>query len=104
MSDSLRPPWTSPPGSSVHEDSPGKNTGLGCHALSGWEPWLQSITDKGYDGLEMQFQVMEFSRFREQNRMYIKQEIQYSVTHISCSEEKPNRKEDKDFDDIFAPS
>ena len=23
----------SPPGSSVHEDSPGKNTGVGCHAL-----------------------------------------------------------------------
>ena len=23
----------SPPGSSVHEDSPGKNTGMGCHAL-----------------------------------------------------------------------
>ena len=23
----------SPPGSSVHEDSPGKNIGLGCHAL-----------------------------------------------------------------------
>ena len=28
-------PWTprSPPGSSVHGDSPGKNTGEGCHAL-----------------------------------------------------------------------
>ena len=25
--------WTSLPGSSVHEDSPGKNTGVGCHAL-----------------------------------------------------------------------
>ena len=23
----------SPPGSSVHEDSPGKNTEVGCHAL-----------------------------------------------------------------------
>ena len=23
----------SPPGSPVHEDSPGKNTGVGCHAL-----------------------------------------------------------------------
>ena len=23
----------SPPGSSVHGDSPGKNTGVGCHAL-----------------------------------------------------------------------
>ena len=28
----------SPPGSSVHGDSPGKNTGVGCHAL------LQGIT------------------------------------------------------------
>ena len=24
---------SSPPGSSVHGDSPGKNTGVGCHAL-----------------------------------------------------------------------
>ena len=23
----------SPPGSSVHEDSPGKNTGVGCHSF-----------------------------------------------------------------------
>ena len=33
VSDSLRPMDSSPPGSSVHGDSPGKNTGLGCHAL-----------------------------------------------------------------------
>ena len=26
-------PWTTSPGSSVHGDSPGKNTGVGCHAL-----------------------------------------------------------------------
>ena len=26
-------PMCSPPGSSVHEDSPGKNTGVGCHFL-----------------------------------------------------------------------
>ena len=26
-------PWTSPPDSSVHGDSPGKNSGLGCHSL-----------------------------------------------------------------------
>ena len=37
----------SPPGSSVHGDSPGKNTGVGCHALlqeifltKGWNPGL----------------------------------------------------------------
>ena len=36
-----------PPGSSVHEDSPGKNTGVGCHArlqgifpTQGWNPHL----------------------------------------------------------------
>ena len=36
MSDSLRPhatPWTCLPDSSVHGDSPGKNTGVDCHAL-----------------------------------------------------------------------
>ena len=27
------PMGCSPPGSSVHGDSPGKNTGVGCHAL-----------------------------------------------------------------------
>ena len=26
----------SPPGSSVHEDSPGKNTGVGCHTFVQW--------------------------------------------------------------------
>ncbi|KAI4548663.1 hypothetical protein MG293_000993 [Ovis ammon polii] len=33
MSDSCDPVDCSPPGSSVHGDSPGKNTGVGCHAL-----------------------------------------------------------------------
>ena len=33
VSDSLQPMDCSPPGSSVHRDSPGKNTGVGCHAL-----------------------------------------------------------------------
>ena len=32
-SDSLRPHGLQLPGSSVHGDSPGKNTGVGCHAL-----------------------------------------------------------------------
>ena len=27
------PEDSSPPGSSVHEDSPGRNTGVGCHAI-----------------------------------------------------------------------
>ena len=34
VSDSLRPAMDRiPPGSSVHGDSPGKNTAVGCHAL-----------------------------------------------------------------------
>ena len=33
VSDSLRPHGRSPPGSSVHGDSPGKNTGVGCRFL-----------------------------------------------------------------------
>ena len=33
MSISLQPKDCSPPGFSVHGDSPGKNTGVGCHAL-----------------------------------------------------------------------
>ena len=33
MSDSLQPVDCSPPGSSVHGDSPGKNTGVGCSTL-----------------------------------------------------------------------
>ena len=30
------PMYYSPPGSSVHGDSPGRNTGKGCHALLQW--------------------------------------------------------------------
>ena len=33
MPDSLQPHELSPPGSFVHGDSPGKNTGVGCHGL-----------------------------------------------------------------------
>ena len=33
VSNSLHPVDCSPPGSSVHGDSPGKNTGVDCHAL-----------------------------------------------------------------------
>ena len=33
MSNSLQPRGCSPPGFSVHGYSPGKNTGMGCHAL-----------------------------------------------------------------------
>ena len=45
VSDSLQPHGNSPPVSSVHGDAPGKNTGVGCHALlqgifpiQGWNP------------------------------------------------------------------
>ena len=33
LSNSCDPTDSSPPGSSVHGDSPGKNPGVGCHAL-----------------------------------------------------------------------
>ena len=33
VSESLGPMDSSPPGSSVHGDSPGKSTGMGCHVL-----------------------------------------------------------------------
>ena len=33
VSDSFDPMDSSPPDFSVHGDSPGKNTGVGCHAL-----------------------------------------------------------------------
>ena len=33
ISDSLQPPGLQLPGSSVHGDSPDKNTGVGCQAL-----------------------------------------------------------------------
>ena len=35
ISSSLHPLNCSPPGSSVHGDSPGKNTGVGCHSVQG---------------------------------------------------------------------
>ena len=35
-SNSVQPHGLCPPGSSVHGDSPGKNTGVGCHALLQW--------------------------------------------------------------------
>ena len=34
----------SPPGSSVHGDSPGKNTGEGCHALFQGSSWPRDLT------------------------------------------------------------
>ena len=47
VSNSLQPHGLHPPGSSVHEDSPSKNTGVGCHSL------LQGIfpTQKSNPGL-----------------------------------------------------
>ena len=52
----------SPPGSSVHEDSPGKNTGVGCYALlqeifpthrstPGLPPCRQSLSGLSHEGV-----------------------------------------------------
>ena len=45
----------SPPGSSVHRDSPGKNTGVGCHAL------LQEIFPTQVSHIEGRFLLSERS-------------------------------------------
>ena len=42
----------SPPGSSVHGDSPGKNTGVGCRAL------LQGITNKLFKLLSLEDYIL----------------------------------------------
>ena len=48
----------SPPGSSVHGDSPGKNTGVGCHAF------LQGIfpTQGSKPGLPVYHQLPELTQ------------------------------------------
>ena len=54
MSDSCDPRDCSPPGFSVHGDSPGKNTGVGCHVL------LQEIfpTQGSNPGLQHRRQIL----------------------------------------------
>ena len=48
------PMYCSPPGSSVHGDSPGKNTGVGCHARAMPIPCLRGIfpTQESNSGLQ----------------------------------------------------
>ena len=54
--------WTvSPPGSSVHEVSPGKNTGVGCHALlQGIFPthWSKHISYVSWVGKQVSLPLM----------------------------------------------
>ena len=58
----------SPPGSSVHGDSPGKNTGVGCHAL------LQGIfpTQGSNPGLPPCRQILYFLRHQGRFKTYYK--------------------------------
>ena len=58
----------SPPGSSVHRDSPGKNTGVGCHAL------LQGIfpTQGSNPGLLSCRQILYSLRHQEKLKTYYK--------------------------------
>ena len=63
-------PWPldcSPPGSSVHGDSPGKNTGVGCHFLlqgifptQGWNPRLLTPVSSA-----LQVDLLSFKPFEE---------------------------------------
>ena len=51
VSDSLPPHGLSPPGSSIHGSSPGKNIGVGCHAiLQGIFPTQKSNPDLPHHG------------------------------------------------------
>ena len=57
----------SPPGSSVHGDSPGKNTGVGCHFLlqgifptQGWNPRLLTPVSSA-----LQVDLLSFKPFEE---------------------------------------
>ena len=56
MSNCLRPHDSSLPGSSVPRDSPGKNTGVGCHAL------FKSLSHVQLFVTPWTIQSMEFSR------------------------------------------
>ena len=68
VSNSLRPHDCSPPGSSVHGDSPGKNTGVGCHAL------LQGIfpTQESNLGLLHCRQILYRVRYKGNSKKVIK--------------------------------
>ena len=74
----------SPPGSSVHEDSPGKNTGAGCHAL------LQGIfpTQESNPNLYMGRWVLYHCATREAPSLKItttlKTEVKCSTKGLSC--------------------
>ena len=46
----------SPPGSSVHGDSPGKNTGVGCHSLL---QWIFPTQEPGRPALQADFLLCE---------------------------------------------
>ena len=62
----------SPPGSSVHRDSPGKNSGVGCHALlqaifptqGSMSPALQADSLPLSNGEKLPYQALPLSKFK----------------------------------------
>ena len=89
-------PMRSPPGSSVHGDSPGKNTGVGCHALlqgiiptQGSNPGLQycmcilyHLSHQGiaYYKILNKFPVLYSRRFLVVNRYWLSAYSELSTT------------------------
>ena len=63
----------SPPGSSVHGDSPGKNTGVGCHGL------LQGI----FPTQESNWGFLNCRRFLYQDYIKVYFEIEFQYLEIN---------------------
>ena len=61
----------SPPGSSVHGDSPGKNNGVGCHAL------LKDMLCWLYHNKTTQSNFMNFSKLKKSGFLF------FFFTHLS---------------------
>ena len=79
---------SSPPGSSVHEDSSGKNTGVGCHALlqgifptQGWNPGLpncrQILYQLSHQGSP---RILEFAAYPFSTRTFLPR----NHSRVSC--------------------
>ena len=76
---------SSPPGSTVHRDSPGKNTGVGCHAL------LQGIfpTQGSNPGLPHCSQILNHLRHRERQRKWAPKNWCFWVVVLQKTLESP---------------
>ena len=80
----------SPPGSSVHGDSPGKNTGVGCHAL------LQGIfpTQESNPGLPYCRQILYYLSHQGSQGMGIPYHLSCLLRNLCAGQEATVRKGD----------